>query len=132
MTSTEARHKLMKDHHFSAEQIDWGIRAGFKCEYCGRDLLASVDDYDSWQADHIYPQSKQKVDREVNMAIACKTCNFMKRAEVFGKLPNSEEERTQMVKYVKQQIATKRAEKQMAVAEIRQLTQVLLDAPAGQ
>jgi len=136
MTTEEVRQKLMNTHHFSEEQIDWGIRAGFKCEYCGRDLLASVDDFDSWHTDHIYPQSKQtepvqEVKDGLNIAIACKTCNFMKRAEVFGKQPpTSEEERSQMVQLVRQRIAKKRADKQMAVAEIRQSIQDLLGTQA--
>jgi len=53
-----------------------GVRAKFKCEYCDRDLLASVDDYKEWQEDHIVPFSDGRKDAEENIAIACRTCNF--------------------------------------------------------
>jgi len=129
MTPDEARQELVKKG-FVARHIDWWIRAGFKCEYCGRDLLASFDDYDSWQMDHIYPQSKQQVEgglKGLNIALACKTCNFRKRAKVYGQLPTSEEERSEMVEKVKLEIAQIRAEREIFVAELRQLAQVLLD-----
>ncbi|OFW13147.1 MAG: hypothetical protein A3H27_07165 [Acidobacteria bacterium RIFCSPLOWO2_02_FULL_59_13] len=53
-----------------------GVRANFHCEYCGRDLLASVDDYKAWQKDHIIPEAAGGTDGEENMAIACSICNF--------------------------------------------------------
>ena len=50
----------------------------FKCEYCGRDLLASIEDYDAWQLDHVVPTSKEGPDSFENLALCCKACNFMK------------------------------------------------------
>ena len=50
----------------------------FKCEYCGRDLLASIEDYDAWQLDHVVPTSKDGPDSFENLALCCKACNFMK------------------------------------------------------
>jgi hypothetical protein len=55
------------------------IRCNFKCEYCGRFLLASIEDYDTWQWDHLKPIAKRGEDTEANGVIACKLCNFMKR-----------------------------------------------------
>lgn len=55
-----------------------GVEAGFCCEYCGRDLLASVNDYDAWQLDHIVPSSQHGADDIPNKALCCKTCNFLK------------------------------------------------------
>ena len=37
--------------------IDCAIRANFRCEYCGRDLLASLDDYKAWAQDHVVPRT---------------------------------------------------------------------------
>ena len=73
-----------------ASEQDWfpqtawvGARAGFCCEYCGQDMLASVDAYESWQIDHIHPQSHGEgiddIDGCDNLAVSCKACNFMKR-----------------------------------------------------
>ena len=53
-----------------------GIRAEFRCEYCDRDLFASVDDYKSWEIDHIVPISQGGTDNDENVALACRTCNF--------------------------------------------------------
>ena len=58
-----------------------GVRAKFKCEYCDRDLLASVEDYKEWQEDHIVPLSDGGKDEEENIAIACRTCNFNVKAK---------------------------------------------------
>jgi hypothetical protein len=65
---------------FSELQARAGIRCGFKCEYCDRFLLASIEDYDNWQWDHLEPSSKGGKDDDANGAIACKLCNYMKRA----------------------------------------------------
>lgn len=58
-----------------------GFRAGFKCEYCDRDLLASVNDYKEWQEDHIVPLSSGGADEEENLAVACRTCNVNIKAK---------------------------------------------------
>jgi hypothetical protein len=42
--------------------------------------LASIEDYDTWQWDHLEPVAKGGSDDETNGVIACKLCNFMKRA----------------------------------------------------
>lgn len=70
---------LVEKFGWSETSARLGIQARFRCEYCGRDLLASVDDYDAWQVDHILPQSKGGPDDFENLAVSCKTCNFMKR-----------------------------------------------------
>lgn len=71
---TELRSKKYKK--WSAEQAHLGIQAGFRCEYCGRDLVESVNSYYSWQRDHIVPLSKGGSSRFSNRALACRTCNF--------------------------------------------------------
>jgi len=53
------------------EQVRLGITAGFRCEYCGRDFLASVHDVYSWSIDHIVPG----LEHADNKAAACDTCN---------------------------------------------------------
>ncbi len=77
--------KLMQalvDQGWSQEQAELGIRAGFRCEYCDRYLLRTIEDYDAWQIDHIVPQSRGGSDGLDNKALVCKMCNFMKRDEV--------------------------------------------------
>ena len=127
MAEDEAIARLMSEYRWSREQIEWGIRAGFRCEYCGRDLLASVDDYDACQADHVYPQSKGGSNADLNRAISCKTCNFMKRDWVAHAEPQTEEERAEAIRAVRAVIAQKRAAKQVDVAEVRRLAHVVMN-----
>ena len=79
MAFDEVARALESSLQWNLETARLGARAGFRCEYCGKDLLASVDAYDSWQVDHIVPSSKKGDDHFDNLALACKTCNFMKR-----------------------------------------------------
>jgi 5-methylcytosine-specific restriction endonuclease McrA len=67
---------LLEQLKWSKIQVDVGVRANFFCEYCGKDLLASVDYYDQFQIDHIVPNDDNNID---NLALSCRLCNFMKR-----------------------------------------------------
>ena len=51
-----------------------GERARYKCEYCDKDMLASVDNYLSWQLDHIIPESAGGDHTPENMALSCREC----------------------------------------------------------
>jgi hypothetical protein len=65
---------------WSQEAAFLGLRAGFCCEYCDRPLLRSVEDYDTWQNDHVLPTNRGgSDDYKANKALACKMCNFLKR-----------------------------------------------------
>lgn len=51
--------------------------AGYKCEYCGFDLLGSVEAYKLFEVDHIVPQSLSGDAIEFNnLALSCRHCNF--------------------------------------------------------
>ncbi|MEH6458220.1 MAG: HNH endonuclease signature motif containing protein [Cocleimonas sp.] len=67
---------LVSTGKWGEDDVKVGIRAGFKCEYCDKDLLASVDNYKEWQKDHIIPTSKGGEDINENIALSCKTCNM--------------------------------------------------------
>lgn len=49
-------------------------RAGYKCEYCDNDMLASVNNYLSCELDHIIPQSAGGDHTLENMALSCREC----------------------------------------------------------
>jgi hypothetical protein len=52
-------------------------RARYKCEYCGLDLLQSVQAYKQFQIDHIVPKKKiADPDNYYNVALACRHCNW--------------------------------------------------------
>lgn len=62
------------------------IRAKFKYEYYGKDFLDSTDTYYEFQIDHIIPKKIIQDDRPENLAIACKSCNFIKEHLIPGKI----------------------------------------------
>jgi 5-methylcytosine-specific restriction endonuclease McrA len=72
--------ELLEHHRFGDWNAKLGIEQGFHCIYCDRDFLASFDDYDSWQWDHVYPLSLDGDDTLENIVVCCKACNFLKRA----------------------------------------------------
>ena len=68
--------ELVATKMWSTKSAFLGERAGFKCEYCGLNLLSSVNDYKEWQEDHIVPKSKGGDDEDWNnLAVSCRTCN---------------------------------------------------------
>lgn len=57
------------------------IRAGFRCEYCGEDMIGSLNAFFTWVLDHIIPKSRFAVgdpDDPENLALSCHTCNSLK------------------------------------------------------
>jgi 5-methylcytosine-specific restriction endonuclease McrA len=79
MVEEEIFAKLLQS--YSAIKLLVWRRANFRCEYCGKCLISSPDAYyyDS-QIDHIVPQAG---DDECNLALACRACNYIKRATLF-------------------------------------------------
>lgn len=51
-------------------------RAGHCCEYCGLDFFKSIENYKSWECDHIVPQSAGGPDEIDNIAASCRVCQF--------------------------------------------------------
>ena len=51
-------------------------RAGYKCEYCDKDMHDSLDNYCLKENDHINPKGAEDVD---NYALSCRVCNMLKR-----------------------------------------------------
>lgn len=67
---------LVATGKWSAIAARRALRANFQCEYCDRDLLASVDSYKMWEEDHIVPLSAGGSNEDSNIAIACRVCNY--------------------------------------------------------
>ena len=97
-------------------------RAGYRCEYCGKDMLASLDDYDSMQADHIIPrnQEAQGCDTAENIALSCPLCNMLKgrwNPAQEGERDNSRH----LIPAVRQHLTEKRANKYKEFLEFRRI-----------
>jgi hypothetical protein len=63
---------FLRTRKWGPVELFLGFRAGFKCEYCGLDLLSAVDSYKLWEKDHIDPSGGDDPD---NLALACLVCN---------------------------------------------------------
>ena len=127
--------ELISKHGWDRSSVLLGIRAQFRCEYCGRYLLRSVDDYDTWQIDHIIPKAKcgkDVKDHCNNLAIACKTCNFLKRdwvpdSWVPGSSPENPGARKKSIQVIRAHIQELRNDKEGQLQRIRGLAHRLED-----
>ena len=108
MTPDAARKVLMNELSWPEFMIEIGIRADFRCEYCGRDLLRDIDAYESLQKDHIVPRRDDGVD---NLAVSCKTCNFLKR-RTDPSIGLDDSDRTALVKAARSIVQERRRAKQ--------------------
>jgi len=119
--------KLVSEHGWDDKSVRLGIRAHFRCEYCGRYLLRSVDDYDAWQIDHIAPKSGDvDVDDDCdNLAIACKTCNFMKRDWKPDPSALSTGSREEKIQVIGAHVLELRKKKEVRLQQIRHLARCL-------
>ena len=73
----------LKNLNWSHEALYLGLRARFRCEYCGRSLLRSIENHDTWCNDHVLPKSRGGSDDfRRNKALSCRLCNRLKRNSV--------------------------------------------------
>lgn len=99
--------------------IDIGIRANFCCEYCGRDLISTVDDYNAWQIDYILPKNRGGEDLSWNLALICKTCCFIKSNTIPTGMPHPHDDREGAVAAIAKLVQHRRARKQEHVDFLR-------------
>lgn len=66
---------IAQDMRWGPTNIGAAINARFRCEYCSRSLLESLDAYYSWQIDHIMPGGGDELE---NCALSCQPCNHLK------------------------------------------------------
>jgi 5-methylcytosine-specific restriction endonuclease McrA len=135
MRKDDAVKEFVEKWKFSEETAKLGIRAGFRCEYCLRDLLASVDDYSAWEVDHIIPKSKAESQEAFNSfenkAIACRTCNTIKSDRILDDCPVGAT-REELVKAWRLWISDWRARKQMEIANVRLIAASVIRSPENQ
>ena len=110
---------MLRPWGWSDAAVDIGIRADFRCEYCNRDLIASVNDYDSWQVDHILPRVDDR-DGLWNLALSCKTCNYLKRHSIPTTVIDPRVDRAGAIDAVRALIDERRARKQKQVDFLKQ------------
>lgn len=70
---------FQREFGWGFQNSEGSVRAGFKCEYCGKPQLESVDAYFSWEIDHINLNGGEELE---NIALACRMCNHVKHFHV--------------------------------------------------
>ena len=106
---------------WSPEAVDLGIAQKFRCCYCGRDLLRSIEDYDVWNFDHIIPLSKGGTNDTKNKVVACKLCNFVKRNFDVRAIAGNDASKEELFALAKAHISSRRSEKKAKLKEIKKL-----------
>lgn len=107
---------------WSRETLAVWRRAGHKCEYCGADLLAFVDDYlYGSHVDHIVPGAGNDPE---NLALACKMCNFVKSDRNFAD-PDRSLARAEVLARARAFIAGKRRQSEQRFQRVRELLALL-------
>lgn len=108
--------KVMATNKWSLEQLYLGFKADFRCEYCGRDLLKSADDYKLWENDHIVRGAGDGLE---NLALACLVCNckFKNRWRPSGE--GGPGNRDALVAEAREYISLLRSEAERQVADLR-------------
>lgn len=122
MTKKDIVEKLVATGKWSEETARLGIEADFKCEYCGMDLLYSVNNYKLWQVDHIIPTSENGPDIESNKAISCRQCNvnFKSRWDP-NKVVNNSLDRDGLITAAKEYIKQRREISEKDLEEVRKI-----------
>ncbi len=54
------------------------VRDNYRCIYCGRDMISSLNDWLSLEIDHLEPSSKKGKDEDDNRVTSCNVCNRLK------------------------------------------------------
>lgn len=122
MDDTVIAAELAKLSLWGQPGIDSGIRAGFKCEYCGRDLLASLDDYKAWAQDHIVPRSRGGANTLDNMAVSCHPCNSAYKKDWDPRsVTGAGATRGALIEATRLMIAQRRADEQVVLDQVRSL-----------
>jgi hypothetical protein len=136
MKDWERLSKALTDSGIFTLGADIWARSGFRCEYCGADILASPQAYMFAQSDHILPVSKyaQYRDDFNNYAHTCGMCNQLKRdwKPFEGEQPDlptliSEDIRTDLIRRCRQHLKPLMQTKHSHVSRLREILLAYVD-----
>lgn len=105
---------LVATGDWSEEQAQLAVEFNFKCAYCDKDLISSVDNHREWQTDHIVPSYANGKDTLENYALSCRTCNTIKHIWNPLEAYNGEGEpsKIELIKIARSHVTTVRAKEQ--------------------
>ncbi len=94
-------------------------RAGYRCEYCNLDFLASLENYKQWHIDHIVPQSSGGGQAEENLALSCRHCKFVLKGR-WNPNPSGEEmSREELIRLVREHLEQAISSMQVDLERVR-------------
>ena len=109
--------ELIATGDWSEEQAQLAVEFNFKCAYCDKDLISTVDSHREWQTDHIVPSSAKGKDSLDNYALSCRTCNTMKH--IWNPLEayngTGDPSKSELIKIARSHVNTVRAKEQSDV-----------------
>jgi 5-methylcytosine-specific restriction endonuclease McrA len=112
---------LLVSYGWKANEVRVGIRAKFRCEYCGKPLFASGLAFYEWQTDHIVPVSAGGGGGDDNLATACWHCNMKLKGSWDPRTPGQElATRSELIAAIRSYCDAKREAKDREVALVRE------------
>jgi len=113
---------------WSRPTLDVWHRAKYRCEYCGCYLLASDGEYlYGSHVDHVVPG---RGDGFENLALACKTCNFIKSGQNFADA-EGQLKRLEIVSRASVVILARRRENGRRLGRVKELLDLIPAARPG-
>lgn len=113
---------------WGSETLELAIRAKFKCEYCDSDILESVNSYYDIQVEHIIPKQKGGSNESENLAISCKTCNFIKKYfDARDLFPNEKPTREQLINVSREYIKEYKQKKFSDIIVMKEISKKILN-----
>lgn len=88
------------------------VRDNYRCIYCGRDMLSSLDDWLSLEIDHLQPTSKGGKDEDNNRVTSCNVCNKLK-SSYYRTNPPMPEDKDQQIEIMRKHVLGKRMAEQL-------------------
>jgi 5-methylcytosine-specific restriction endonuclease McrA len=114
----------LKKYNWDETNVRIALRAKCECEYCGKNMLESIDNYKLWQIDHIIPKSSGDENCEdfENKALSCTQCNKDFKGKWYSQTVIKEKiDRSKYIDEIKEYIRDKRSKKQKELDEINKL-----------
>jgi 5-methylcytosine-specific restriction endonuclease McrA len=118
--------RTLLDDGWSLGTLELAIGTGFRCAYCETDFFVSVDACYSVQVEHIVPLTKEGRDEPSNKTVACKTCNFFKRAWDPRTVTGPEATREELLEAARKYVMEIRKQKEQMVSREREAARKIM------